>query len=300
MTIFLLVLKILGITILSIIALVLLILALVLFVPVRYKLNGSYENEPDAQAKITWLLHLISLKVAYTKEGLTKTLRILGIPIKKREKKPKKPKKPKKEKPQNRLPQEEELTLEGFEEEKPVQTEEVPEQEAQKQYNGSSAQEEEERGFFSKLKEFIQKICDWVMHFSDKIRRIGQKIRSAAQNAEYYLDLLTDPKNQEILLYALSQVCKILKSISPKKWEINARFGFEEPDVTGKILAITSILYPFIGGHVYLDPVYDEKIIQASGYAKGRIFLITVLIVAWKLYFNKDLKKVIRKLKKEA
>ena len=303
MSIFLLVLKILGITLLSIIGLVLLILCLVLFVPVRYKLDGSYENDPDANARVTWLLHLVSLRLSYTKDGLTKSLRILGIPIKKREKKAKKPKKEKKtkkkEKSENRLPQEEELTLEGFAEEKP--SAEVQESEVKTEtFTTKTEAEEEEQGFFSKLREFIQKIYDWIVHFSEKIRDIYNKIRSAVSDAAYYLDLLTDSHNQETILYALKQICLILRSICPKKWNLYARFGFEEPDTTGKILAIAALLHPFTGPRLSLDPVYDEKVLCASGMAKGRVFLITVLIVAWRLYFNKDLKKVIKALKKEA
>ena len=48
----------------------LILLVLILFVPVRYKISGSFRKEvPDARAEAKWLVGLLSVKAAYAKEG---------------------------------------------------------------------------------------------------------------------------------------------------------------------------------------------------------------------------------------
>ena len=112
--ILLLILKIIGITILAVLGLILLVLALVLFVPVFYRVKIIHNpRQTKVSAKVSFLWPVVSVAVQYLKK-LSYTVRIFGIPIldsekPKKEKKPKvKKEKPKKEKlpekPEKRLP----------------------------------------------------------------------------------------------------------------------------------------------------------------------------------------------------
>ncbi|MDD6845660.1 MAG: hypothetical protein PUE32_08870, partial [Clostridia bacterium] len=81
--ILLLVIKILLITVSAILAFLLLTILAVLFVPVRYRINGEYDNSSQYVAgKVSWLLHFISFTGGYSKENKAfYTLRICGIRI---------------------------------------------------------------------------------------------------------------------------------------------------------------------------------------------------------------------------
>lgn len=302
MSVFLLILKIIGITLLSVIGLLLLLILLVLFVPVRYKAEGSYRNSPDVNAGISWLLHIVSIRFKYDENGAVLKTRIFGIPVKKKKDRPVKEKKDKKkkrdDKPLNRLPQDAEMTMEGFdtEPEEPeideaIVTEEKP------GIGKDSSEPEKKQSFFGKLKEFFGKVTDWILHFSDKVKGIFRKIVHIRDKFSYYLDLITDEKNKETLLKALQIVLGFLKHIRPRKWHVYFRFGFEEPDTTGKVLAILSMIYPWIGPHTEIVPEFEEKIIEAEGMAKGRLYVFVLLRTGWKLYFNKELRKIIRDFK---
>ena len=85
--------KIIGFTLLGILGLVILILLLVLFVPIRWKADangGKFEEgvKADAGARVTWLLHLISVSVGFVKtpaggdgEGLAIAAKVFGIQL---------------------------------------------------------------------------------------------------------------------------------------------------------------------------------------------------------------------------
>ncbi len=77
-----LILKIIGITLLCILGLVLLILALVLFVPIRYQIEGTAQSKEDYHAKVHvhWLLRAVSIKLGLDSPMTMSTrVRILGI-----------------------------------------------------------------------------------------------------------------------------------------------------------------------------------------------------------------------------
>jgi len=82
MGIVLLILKILGITILCIIGLVLLVLALLLFVPIRYRIRGSAESKEEysGMVRLHWLLHAVDVRICIESPlKVTKRIRILGL-----------------------------------------------------------------------------------------------------------------------------------------------------------------------------------------------------------------------------
>ncbi|MDY2607286.1 MAG: DUF2953 domain-containing protein [Lachnospiraceae bacterium] len=74
------ILKVIGIIILVLISLVILIIAAILFVPIRYSIDAVYDRKVknlDFKIKITYLLHLISVKYIKDDDGLS--IKIFGI-----------------------------------------------------------------------------------------------------------------------------------------------------------------------------------------------------------------------------
>lgn len=76
------ILKIIGIVLLCLLGLLLLIILAVLLVPIRYQAAGSAaEKEIHARAGISWLLHLIQVKLELVNRKAGITVKLFGIPI---------------------------------------------------------------------------------------------------------------------------------------------------------------------------------------------------------------------------
>ena len=68
--------------------LVLLLAALVLFVPLRYRLQAAMDRpDPEGRGRISWLLGLLRVDVAYNERSLHWSVRVLGIKAASSEKK---------------------------------------------------------------------------------------------------------------------------------------------------------------------------------------------------------------------
>lgn len=59
------ILKVIGVILLVILGLILAAVLLILFVPVRYRADVSFEGKTDGEAAVSWLLHLVRIRVSY-------------------------------------------------------------------------------------------------------------------------------------------------------------------------------------------------------------------------------------------
>ena len=59
------VLKIIGILVLLILGLILAAILLILFIPVRYRADISFDGKPDGEAAVSWLLQAVRIRVSY-------------------------------------------------------------------------------------------------------------------------------------------------------------------------------------------------------------------------------------------
>lgn len=83
-------LKIVGVLFLFVLGFLLLALLLLLFVPFRYRVFGSYlKSVPDGTVSVSWLFHAVSLRVTYHHgAAVSGRFCIFGIPVRKIEGKP--------------------------------------------------------------------------------------------------------------------------------------------------------------------------------------------------------------------
>ena len=76
-------------------------------------------------------------------------------------------------------------------------------------------------------------------------------------------------------------------------------FGFEDPSVTGQILAVAGMTCPIHKNRIELRPVFDKKIFETDVKLRGRIRLVVILKEGLELYFDKNVKYMIKAWKKE-
>ena len=69
------ILKIIGILLLVILGLLLFVIISVLFVPLRYRAEGSFYEKLKGSASVSWFLHLISLKISYDEKAQVDVIR---------------------------------------------------------------------------------------------------------------------------------------------------------------------------------------------------------------------------------
>lgn len=308
------ILKVTGIVLLCILGVFLLLVLLVLFVPVRYQVNAKREAGSEEigsiKIKITWLLHSISAVFQYPKEESFR-VKIFGIPVfssgteaDSKKTKPEEHEKTEdnKKTEQNIAPKTKESSDEKESCEAKIETDKKSEAAGETEAKQSehiqeeAVHEEEEPSilkFFRKLMAILKNIRYTIQRICDNIKHIVKEIR-------YYIEIVKSDRFERAWKVCKSEVFSLLWSIAPKKLEAYITVGTGDPASTAQILAIHGMLYPLLGNHIFITPDFENPIIEGTFYMKGRITVLKALKTAIKIYFNKDLRKVIQLFKKEA
>lgn len=306
----LLILKIIGIILAAAIGILLLVLICGLFVPIRYYVTADGklgEKHPvRVEMKATWLLHMVNIVFSYG-ESARLRIRVLCFTLldSAREKKKKKEKKGKKKKERNsdikedgNEEREEIENLKTESREKQPETEEIEETETDKAEVEIPALENEEKKNKSVFA-FFHKLLEALKNIEYTIQGICGKIKKVMENIRYYIDIVQGEAFRSVFRNAKKQLIWICRKVKPTRCRINLRAGMEDPATTGQIVAAYGILYPLVGGSVFLQPEFEEKVIEGDVYIKGKITGIIFLIAGLKIALDKNVWRLIKLLKKE-
>lgn len=308
MSIFLLILKIIGIILLSIISLFLIIIALILFVPIRYRIIANKFEDSDfyAEIKLTWLLHFINILIKYT-DDLYYRVRVILIPIKKSDNLKKHKNNSKKTKPD---PNDTKSIDEGENISDESANEDISDNEISKnkeeivstsdldENDDDNIKFDENKGIIYKIRFVLTKFFEFLFNIKEKLNEAYNTVVNIVKDIDYYINALKDERNKKVISLCLSQASSIINNIKPKVFNGNLTIGIDDPYTMGQILSIYGILFPIIHDKITINPVYDKEVIEGDLYIKGRISVFVLIRAAIKIYFNRDYKRMIKIFKK--
>ena len=156
------------------------------------------------------------------------------------------------------------------------------------------------QNFVHKLRALWEKIQNFIENIQYTIRNICDKIKTIWNDIQYYSDLVKSDVFQNTFQLCKRELCRLLKGVLPGTFEADLVVGMDDPATTGQILAVCGMLYPVLGGHVNVVGDFEQKRLDGRIFMKGRIYGITLIYVCVKIYFNKNVKKLYKLLKKEA
>lgn len=290
------ILKIIGIVLLVVLGLILLILALVLFVPVFYRVKIVHNPEKTLiKARVSFLFPLLLVTVQYLKK-LSYKVRIFGIALLDSDKPKKEKRKSKKKKSTGKKTRaeavkktepesNEEPVLPKATESKPG-SEPEPEQIKQKVVEAKS----EKNGFFKKIRRKIQKVRDTICNIVNKIKRVMHQ-KDEVQR------ILAKPETKRALKFAWDKLKRLLKHILPRKMKGYVAYGAEDPATTGQVLGGIGVVYAKTGQLLEIRPNFEEKQLECDVELKGQIQVFTLLVIAVKVFMNQELRQLITEFK---
>ena len=330
MAVVLTILKILGIVLLCIIGLLLLILLMVLFIPIRYKLQGQYTEEAvGGDVNVRWFI--IRFIGHFSKEdGFQGKAKIGFITIKNINVDPKKAKdghaEPEIETTEQLPPPE---PAEGSVTSKPPDTapsektdsgkpdavkpaglseeekeaaevfgsgvsEEKPETKIERKARKKREKEEAKaRKAAAKAEPKPEKPPEERLGY--KIEQFWNKIEKKRSHIEQFLEKDFTKRTIE---RGKKLIKKFFRHLKPKKGGIWLHVGLWSPADTGMILGKVARFYPLYGKWLFIEPDFYHKVIEVKGNVKGRIRLGSLGIPALIFYLRKDTRRTIKLAKK--
>ena len=300
MEIFFLILKTAGVILLVILGLILFLAALLLFVPVRYRAEGRLAEEAGigAYIRFSWLLSLITVRIEYA-DGLETAVRAAGIRLRLKRRRRRAAR------PDGARPEKEQSGQRG-QAEASSGSNHIGRAEASSG-SGRIGQAEDSgggsRGRLAACRERLRSLADGCVRMLQDIRLLQKRLLDNAErireNAVYYRDLLTEEESRRTVSMIWLHLKKLLSHTKPKELSVNLTVGAEDPAVTGRVLAVNGMLYPWLGEAVSIRPDFEKACLYGDFYVKGRIRACTALYHILRVILDKRTWTLIRRLKKE-
>lgn len=337
MSIIVLILKIIGIILLVLLGLLLLLTAIVLFVPIRYRVGGTADitvgTEEDKRAvfvkgKLSWLLHLVSVRLVLEGTEFSYKIRILGIHLqlnkdstkKKKDKiktrsraKEKKITESKNIEESGKIKESKNIKESGkIKESKEIENveitritaQEIPKQREElvnsqkdslKQRQDNSQAEERKTSIWQKMKAVFQKIKGIPGMIREKVEMLKEKLQKIKNVIKQVVQEIRDEQNRVAIKLVLSELKRLLLHIAPRRVRADIRFGMDDPSTTGQILGGISVL-PFVYRYkLKLQPDFSTEYTYFNGNfdLKGHIRGIHMVVLAIHLFKDKNVQHII-------
>lgn len=334
MSVFLLILKIIGIVLLCIIGLILFIILYVLLAPFWFKLQGSIDREMNYSVKVKacTFLHFIQVHVDYLKDGgLNYNVSILGTLVRIL---PRKNKDEESEDDENVVSQEEnedETAIDAKYTDEAVEnddeTSEAVEKEEQEQIvednkvatkNSVDLEDiqdvdvdspdivdtesddfeerfnEGDRKFFIKVREFFDRFNPKKLY-----KKFKEKIEELKKHADKIYAVIFDEANKEWLGKVKKELKKVIKSLGLNMRGTDLDFSLGSPDTTGQVSGVLALFPPVYDKKVRIIPdfVDEELYFDGNVYIKGKLQLVRIVIFALAILLDSNTKRIINEIK---
>lgn len=307
MSIVLTVLKIIGMILGILLAVLLGILLLLLFLPICYHIRGHLEPEQNVvSGKVSWFFSIVQVRLEARGKDIRVWLSILGwkkqfYPAAE-EGHPKRQKRNKKQDPGKTGESddgEEEVSIQAAEllpepddrtEKKTAET--ADQTKAAKKTSGADQIAEKSGG------KSLQKYLPWniIKLWTGKIRKASIRLKENFANIKREL---SDETNKNALRHIWQELKRLLHHIGPRRGRADLRYSTGDPATTGQLTGVLSLCPLFYkrGVRVIPDFASDTFYIRGRFQIHGHIQMFYVLGIAWRLYRDKDMKKLIQKFK---
>lgn len=284
------VLKVTGIVLLVILGLLIFILGMLLFVPIRYRFAGSFYSVLQAEASVKWRPVMLNAAVFCENQEVKYVIKLFGQVVMTNT--------DKKISWLGRkffvFDEEEEDISRELKEEK-----EEKEESREEQTEGSRHFEKESRKAVTDPEESHrentsrkrEKKTDWkpLQLLIDKLKKINNRKDALLK---VYHSRRFELAKKDIIDY----VKEILAIIKPDELEGFVHFGLDNPADTGQVLGIISMALPLYDGFLTVEPDFEKACLEGNLKGNGKIRLYSILKLALKVIFNKNLIKVTKKV----
>lgn len=325
------ILKIIGIVLLALIGVVLALILLILFWPFSYKLYGDNLTNMNGGAKVSWLLHFISVK-AYYNENFNIEVRILGLKIFDKLKK------------DSKLITESKKKSAEIDESNNIKSDDIDsgnidsgnidsdnidsdnidsmisddfawddmdsEPSSNKKKSDKSTSNIKKKfiskkkiSFFEWIGDLFDKAWDFIEDLPWKIvefaEKPGERIDKIVDSICYYDRILSSNGTEWVVQYIKKKILAILKALKPSSSRINIDYSSTDPEKAAKAFEVFVMTKPIHPKNTNMNVRFDQDEMKFYVKVKGNFILAPIAYNALTLIFNKKVKKFIKLMKRE-
>ena len=292
------ILKVIGIILLVVLALILTALLCVLFVPVKYRAVGSFDNtDIRAKAHVSWLLHLFALHIEYAQET-DGYIRLAFVKKK-------------------LFDNYEALDDDDMDEAAKTETEDkvsentVDEPQIPADESEHVADEQTENESTAQAHNEQRTVSDEDQHIKQQTKPTHQKTYKKSHKKQFKdksekiktgIDKLkreySDERNKAAFSHLKKELFIILKRICPRRLKLTMVYSTGSPDTTGISLGVLACFPVGYTNRWRITPDFESENPYAKGSfdIKGHVIVISILAATLRILFDKNCRRLYNRI----
>lgn len=141
------------------------------------------------------------------------------------------------------------------------------------------------------LDKIINRLKEMIKNIKKLINKIILTLKNVKDKLQEIIAFIQDEENKKVFLLCKDEIIIVLKHIKPRKYKINLKFGTGDPALTGQVLGIMGMLIPFYKDNAHIVPDFEDIVFEGDFFMKGRITLLKLALIGWKLYRDENVKR---------
>lgn len=282
-----------------ILGILLFLLLIFLFTPVCYSCRVEHDKDTKARGRVTWLGGLLWLPFTFEEGEFVWRIRIFGLDIikifKNRKKKVKKRKKSAKKNKTEKKVRPVEVEERKEESASVVRTSEVKEETDKTGTTKTTVRKEKSDKTTARKKIcFIKRLRSGWKKCKDGFWRLKTLLRAGFDKWSWLKKLVYGLKKEntrQMVCILRDNVLHLWRKLKPKVIKGQVLFGTGDPCTTGQILGGIAVFYACYGTKISVTPDFERKIFQGNLYIRGRISLITIIIILVRILLSQEWKQ---------
>lgn len=136
---------------------------------------------------------------------------------------------------------------------------------------------------------------------AEQRQTLPEKSSQWKERLRFWLDIIQDGDNQELVKHGCTRLYKIIKSLRPRFLRAEVLVGLGEPDLTGYAYGGYWAVKPFLGKkcQVAVTPDFERKILEGELALGGRVMAVTVVHHVVRVLLDRRLRRLLNKLKSQ-
>ena len=144
----------------------------------------------------------------------------------------------------------------------------------------------------------IKAVCQRILKIPEDLENLSRKKDALCARIDWWKAFIEHPRTQKALTLVKDKAFQLLRHIFPTKINGELTFDCTDPSITGTVLAVLGMTIPLHRNCIRVTPLFENRnILYGNAKIKGRVYGVMLIKTAIDLYFDKNIKYVIRRWK---
>lgn len=149
-----------------------------------------------------------------------------------------------------------------------------------------------------KIWDKIKAVYQRIMKIPQDLENLSRKKDALCDKIDWWKAFIGHPRTQNALALVKNKVFRLLRHVFPTRVEGELVFDCTDPSITGSVLAVLGMTIPLHRNCIRVTPLFENRnVLYGNAKLKGRVYGVMLVKTAIELYFDKNIKYVIRRWK---